>query len=300
MDLRHAYLQIELDEESKEFSTINIHKGLFQIDSLVQRLPRVSAYLDDIHVSGVDEEDHLNNLDKVLHRLESAVPTLKKSKCVFGLDSIEYLGHIIDMNGLHSSTEKVKAIAEAPTPTNVTELKSFLGLINYYNKFLSILSMFLSPLYRLLKKRTRWYWLDDQEKAFKQAKQILESSSLLVHFDPSKDLILLCDASPYGVGGVLSFKMEDGSEKPIAFTSRTISNAEKKYSQLEKEGLTIVFLVKRFHQYLNGRLLSICSDHQPLKYLFNEFRQTAVMASSRIQCCALTLGAYKHNIRHNP
>ena len=170
LDLRHAYLQIELDEESKKFTTINIHKGLFQcnrlpfgiasapsifqraMDSLVQGLPRVSAYLDDILVSGVDEEDHLNNLDKVLQRLESAGLTLKKSKCVFGLDSIEYLGHIIDKNGLHPSPEKVKAIAEAPTPTNVTELKSFLGLINYYNKFLSNLSMLLSPLYRLLKK----------------------------------------------------------------------------------------------------------------------------------------------------
>ena len=120
------------------------------MDSLVQGLPRVSAYLDDILVSGV-EEDHLNNLDKVLQRIESAGMTLKKSRCVF---AIEYLGHIIDKNGLHPSPENVKAIAEAPTPTNVTELKSFLGLINYYNKFLSNLSMFLSPLYRLLKKGT--------------------------------------------------------------------------------------------------------------------------------------------------
>ena len=138
--------------------------------------------------------------------------------------------------------------------------------------------MFLSPLYRLLKKGTRWYWSDDQEKAFKQAKQMLQSSSLLVHFDPSKDLILSCDASPYCVGGVLSHKMEDGSEKRIAFTSRTLSDAEKKYSQLEKEALAIVFSVKRFHQYLHGRQFSICSDHQPLKYLFNESRQTPVMA----------------------
>ena len=99
--------------------------------SVVQGLPRVS---DDILVSGVDEEDHFNNLDKVLQRLESGCLTLKKSKCVFGVDSIENLGHIIVKNGLHPSPEKVKAIAEAPTPTNVTELKLFLGLINYYNR----------------------------------------------------------------------------------------------------------------------------------------------------------------------
>ena len=104
----------------------------------------------------------------------------------------------------------------------------------------------------------------------------------MVHFDPSKDLILSCDTSPYGVGGVLGHKMEDSSEKPSAFTSRTRLDAEKKYSQLEKEALAIVFSVKRFHQYLHGRQFSICSDHQPLKYLFNEFRQAPVMASSRI------------------
>ena len=127
--------------------------------------------------------------------------------------------------------------------------------------------MFFSPLYMLLTKGTQWYWSDDREKAFKQ---MLQSSSLLVHFDLSKDLLLSCDASPYGVGGVLSHTMEDGSEKPIAFTSRTLSDAEKKYSQLEKEALAIVFSVKRFHQSLHGRQFSICSDHQSLKYLFNE------------------------------
>ena len=107
----------------------------------------------------------------------------------------------------------------------------------------------------------------------------------MVHFDPFKDLILSCDASPYGVGSVLSHKMEDGSEKHIRFQ---ILNTR------------IVFSVKQFHQYLHGSQFSICSDHQPLKYLFNESRQTSVKASSRVHCWALTLGAYKYTIRHKP
>ena len=163
---------------------------------------------------------------------------------------------MIDKNELHPSPEKDKAIAEAPTPTNVTKLKSFLGPINYYNKFL-----FCSSLHRLFKKGTQWYWSDEQEKAFKQAKQMLQSSSLLVHFDPSKDLILSCDASPYGVGVVLSHKMEDGNDKLIAFTSRTLLDAVKKYSHLEKEALAIVFLVKRFHQNLHGRQSVQITNH---------------------------------------
>lgn len=153
--------------------------------------------------------------------------------------------------------------------------------MNYYNKFLSNLSVLLSPLYRLLKKGIHWKWAKEQQELFTKSKELLQSSSLLVHFDPEREVILAADASPTGIGGVISHRMEDGSEKPIAFASRTLSVAEQKYSQIEKEGLAIVFAVKRFHQYLHGRQFTIYSDHKPLEFLFSENRQTPVMASSR-------------------
>ena len=132
--------------------------------------------------------------------------------------------------------KKVKALQTAPAPENVSQLKSFLGLVNYYCKFVPNLSSTLSPLYRLLQKRARWQWGKEQRQ--------LTSDRVLVHYDSSMTLVLTCDASPYGLGAVLSHQFEDGQERPIAYASHTLAPAEKKYSQLEKEGLAIVFRVK--------------------------------------------------------
>ena len=127
-------------------------------------------------------------------------------------------------------------------------------------------------------------------------KNALQTHSLLVHYDDSKPLVLTCDASPYGIGAILSHTMEDGTDRPVAYASRTLTVAEKKYSQLEKEGLAIVFGTKKFHNYLFGRHFTIESDHKPLSFLFSENKQIPQMASSRIQRLALTLYAYHYSI----
>lgn len=206
---------------------------------------------------------------------------------------------MIDSNGLHPSPSKIDAISHAPTPRNITELKSFLGLINYYCKFLRNLSMLLSPLYGLLKQNIPWQWSREEETAFRKAKELLTSPLVLTHFDPTKELLLMCDASPFGVGAVLAHRMQDGTDKPIAYASRTLSSAEKKYCQLEK-GLAIIFGVKRFHQFLFGHKFTVLSDHQPLKYLFSEARPVPVMASSRVQRWALMLSTYDYKIQYRP
>ncbi|KAK6310310.1 hypothetical protein J4Q44_G00183650, partial [Coregonus suidteri] len=126
------------------------------------------------------------------------------SKCTFQAQSVTYLGHKITVQGLCPVEDKVRAIKDAPNPKNVSELRSFLGMVNYYGKFLPELSTVLAPLYQLLHKDCKWKWGLAQEKAFKEVKALLQSAQLLVHFDQDKEIILSCDATPYGVGAVLS------------------------------------------------------------------------------------------------
>ena len=165
LDLSQAYQQLPLDSDSRKFTTINTHKDLFQfehlpfgistarsifqhlMESLLQDLPNVCVYIDDILVSGTSEADDMQKLEQFLPRLSSAGITLQQSKCTFATTSVECLGHIIDSTGLHPSPAKVQANQKAPAPKNITELRAFLGLINYYHNFLPNLSSILSSLH---------------------------------------------------------------------------------------------------------------------------------------------------------
>ena len=165
---------------------------------------------------------------------------------------MEYLGHWISKQGLQLSGSKIKAIANAPAPTNVGQLRAFLGLANYYSRFLPNLADVLAPLYQLLQKDSKWVWEAAQEEAFTSVKTLLRSPGLLVHYNQKLPLLLSCDASPYEVGAVLSHITEEGKDQPIALTSRSLAPTEKYYSQLDKEAVAIIFSVKKFHQYVFG------------------------------------------------
>ena len=301
LDLSHAYLQLQLDESSQEYVTINTHRGLnrytclpfgiasapaiFQctMEMLLKGLPMVVAYLDDILVAGKTEQEHLTNLAQVLERLDCAGMKLKKEKCAFCLPQVEYLGQIISAEGLCLAASKVKAIKEAPKPSSLSKLKSFLGLVNYHIKFLPDSATILAPLYKLLRNSEPWWWDKEQQVAFDKIKEMLIALNLLVHFDENKPLMLSCDASLYGVGAVLSHLMDNQSDKPIAYASCSLSTVERKYSQLDKEALAILFGVSKFHHYLYGRHFIIYSDHKPLMHIFNQFKAVLVMASTRLQ-----------------
>ena len=292
---------------------MNTHKGLFRYKRLpygvssapgIQRLmenvlrdiPNVIVYLDDILVTGTTEEEHLRALAEVLSRLEKAGLRARKQKCKFMASSVTYLGHLIDQHGLHPLQEKVRAVQNAPEPRNVSELKAFLGLLTYYCKFLPNMADLLAPLYKLLRKDVHWRWTEAERKAFQASKILLTSSSLLVYFNPELDLVLMCDASSYGVGAVLAHRMPNGSKRPIGYTSRSLTPAQKNYSQLEKEALALVFGVQCFHSFLFGHHFELVTNHKPLLALLHESRSTSTQASARVRRWSLLLSAYEYTI----
>lgn len=278
---------------------VSVAPSIFQrtLDQLLQGISGVCVYLDDILVTGSSEKEHEANLREVLTRLQEAGLKLCKEKCSFYQPSVQYLGHIIDKHGRRPTDEKVAAVQDAPPPENVSELRAWLGIVNYYGKFLPNLSSSMAPLYKLLQKNVKWCWTDVQTQSFNHVKSLLKSDNLLVHFDPQLPIVLACDASPYGLGAVLSHII-DGVERPIAYASRSLSKAEKNYSQLDREGLSCVFGVTKFHQYLYGNKFVLVSDHKPLLGLFNENRPIPAQASARIQRWALTLAGYDYELHH--
>nr|XP_033477362.1 uncharacterized protein K02A2.6 [Epinephelus lanceolatus] len=316
IDLSQAYLQMHVEEQSREMLTINTHKGLFRycrlpfgitsapamfqraMDQILSGLPGVQCYLDDILCTGANDEEHLRNLDATLQRLKEYGLRVRKEKCEFFKPSVEYLGHVIDAKGLHTAPSKIAAIVDAPPPQNVSQLRSFLGLLNYYGRFIPNLASLLQPLHELLRQDKTWKWTANCQDAFQKAKSVLTTSEVLTHFNPSLPLQLACDASPYGVGAVISHILPNGEERPIAFASRTLNKAETNYAQLEREALSIVFGVRKFHQYLYGRKFTLLTDHRPLTTILGPHTGIPSLAASRLQRWALLLSAHSYDIKY--
>ena len=263
------------------------------MEKVLQGLPGVVCYIDDVLVTGRNDEEHLRNLEEVLKRLDARGFRLKKSKCHFFKPS---LGYRVDAEGLHATEEKVEAILSAPTPTDERQLRSFLGLVNYYGRFVSDLATIAHPLNDLLKREHAWNWSDECEAAFCKLKEKLASTSVLVHYDISLPLKLACDASAYGVGAVISHVMSDGSERPVAYASRTLTKSEQNYPQIEKEALSIIFGVKKFHKFLYGRKFTLVMDHKPLVTILGPRSHIPTLAAARLQRWALLLAAYQYEV----
>nr|VZH93020.1 unnamed protein product [Spirometra erinaceieuropaei] len=314
LDLADAYFQIEVAPESCELLTINTHRGLFQytrlpfgvktapalfqqtMNAMLSDIPGTAGYLDDIIIVGRSPAQLQDRVCAVLERVQEYGFRLRTDKCQFFLDSIKYLGFVFDVTGRHPDPENIRAIQRMSAPKNVSQLRSFLGLISYYSAFLPSLHDVRAPLNRLLQKDAPWCWSPDCENAFAQLKSMLSSDLLLTHYDPTLPIVVASDASNHGVGTVISHTFPDESEKAIMHASRTLTPAEKNYGQIEKEALALVFAVKKFHKLLYGRHFTLLTDHKPLLSIFGSKKGIPVYSASRLQRWATIRLGYDFDI----
>ena len=204
--------------------------GYFQeiMDQLTSDLPRVAVYLDDTLVSRSTAQEHLNNLKRLLQRLSDKGLRCRLEKCLFAQPYVEYLGHLLSSQGVAKSPKVVAVDAvQKMSPSAIPSLRSFLGSVQFYSKFLPNLSTHLEALYHLTKKNSQWIWDAEEQAAFDTVKSLLCYDTVLAHFDSSLSIGIACDASNVGIGAVLFHRYEDGSERPIANASKTLRIAMK-------------------------------------------------------------------------
>lgn len=218
-------------------------------------------------------------------------------KCKLFEPSIVFLGFKIDEYGIHPIQEKLSCINDTPPPKTATQLRSYLGMLNYYSKFIPMFSVPLKPLYFLSKGSNNFVWLKEHQDCFELSKRLLLSSQVIVHYNPELPIYVSCDASSYGVGAVLSHKVK-GVEKPILFASSTLSQAEQKYSKIEREALAIMFAVRIFHKYIFGRKFILVTDHKPLQFIFGDNKSISVTSAARVTRWALILASYEYRIEY--
>ena len=288
LDLTSGFWQVELEEDAKEKTAFTTWNGLFQWKVLPYGLCNAPAtferlmesalaglqweilllYLDDIIVFASSLDQMLQRLDMVFQRLQKAGLKLKPSKCHLFQKQVEYLGHRVSADGIETSPGKVETIKTWPTPANVHEIRSFLGLASYYRRFVPNFSTIARPLTRLTEKNQPFFWDNECEYAFTVLKDHLVNAPVLAYPIPGAPLILDTDASKFGIGGVIS-QLDNGVERVISFASRSLSKAERNYCVTRKELLAAVHFVKHFRPYIYGQPFTLRTDHASLRWLIN-------------------------------
>ena len=313
LDLRWGYHQIELDEQSRQYTTFATHTGLYRykrlmfgvsaapeiyqhvIQQSLQGCPGVQNISDDIIVFGKTQQEHDHNLNTVLARIQDCGLTLNGDKCKFSVSEVTFFGYTISANGIRPTDETVTAIRNAPKPSNASEVRSFLGLVNYCSRFIPNFSTVAAPLRQLTHKGTPFTWTKLHQNAFESLKNILTSNSVMAHFDPRAPIQLRVDASPVGLGAILTQTHGDET-RPVAYASRTLTPVKRRYSQTEREALAVVWGCEKFHLYLYGTTFDIYTDHKPLEIIYGPTSKPP----ARIERWGLRLQPYKFRVMYSP
>lgn len=311
LDLMSGYWQIKMAEDSKEktaFSTPDGHYqfkvvpfGLKNAPTDFNRIVRivigycdyVKTYFDDFTVHSNTFENHVVHVRKVLEKIRKANLKLKPSKCDFFTRRAKVLGHVISNGTISMDEDKIKAIKERLPPKNVKQVQQFLGVCNYYRRFVKDYAKIALPITELLKSDTKFVWDERRQAAFEKLKEALVSYPILRQPDFERQFIIHTDASNYALGAILAQKDDTGSEYVCAYASRTLRGAEKHYGITEKECLSVVWAIKQFRIYVYGTKFLVVTDHSALMWLMKMKDPVA-----RLARWAIYLQAFDFEIVH--
>lgn len=314
LDITDAYSHLTVDDDFGHALTLNTPThGLIRptravygaanipaiwqrrMETVLQGLSNVVNFYDDILIHAASFEEMLDVLEKTLERLRTNGLRLNRSKCVFGAPAVEFLGHKIDAAGVHKSDRHIEAIRDAKKPSSPEELQLFLGKATYYSAFIPNLSTRDRPLRDML-LHDSFKWTASAETAYAEIKSALISPQVLMQYDPELPLLLATDASSTGLGAVLSHRLSDGVERPIAYASRTLSTTEQRYPQMDKEALAIVWAVQKFFMYLYAHHWTLITDHKPLSQILHPEKSLPTLCISRMANYADFLGNFDFDV----
>lgn len=324
LDANKGYFQLPLETKSQLLTTFITPFGRFafkrmpmgiacasevfqnKIQSMLEGIEGVICCQDDILIFGSNIIMHDKRLKEVLQRIQKEGITLNKNKCQFRVTECTFLGHKISKNGISPCPKKIEAILNMPKPSDISTVRSLLGMINYHLKFFPNLASITKPIRDLLKikdkppKDKSISWNDDCEQSFECIKKQLINSSSLALFDPKKPIRVTSDASSYGIGGVIEqYDTQLKYWKPISYASRSLSSTEKNYAQIDKEALALTWVCEKFSMYLIGLpTFELRTDHQPLIKIIGS--KPIADLTARMQRYRMRLSNFSFKISHVP
>ena len=293
IDLQNAYHQLPLNYESSLLTTIATPFGLYRytvmpfgikqapaifqsyLEKLLCGIEGVEIYQDNVYIHGKSRAEHDERLGVVQSRMRKQELKVNEAKSHYAVRQLSVLGTVINGTEAWPDPAKADRIKSITRPRSVREVRSFLGFVEFYGKFIPDLATIKEPLTKLLRQSEHFVWVDKQQKSFEQLKEVVTANNVLHTFDPKAEVVLKCDASPVGIGAVI-----EQHGHPVIFVSKTLAAAERGYAQIEREALAIVWAVRRLHKYLFGRKFTLYTDHKPLQFIFEPSKPVPMVAAA--------------------
>lgn len=315
LDLKSGFWQIPLSTDSRPITAFSTPTGHYEwartpmglrnspltaqrlVNSLFQGLigKGLFVYIDDLILVSQDLDSHFQKLSLVLKKFAESGLKLNLPKCKFFKSSIQFLGHVVDKDGIHTTTDKVKAVENFPVPTTTAQVSSFLGIAGYYRAFIKNFASIASPLNKLKKKDVPFQWTDSQQQSFDQLKTALTQAPVLAFPDYSLPFLMCTDASALGLGAVLMQQVEGQRPHVIAYASRVLNDVESRYSVTNLEALAVVWSLKHFRDIIYNYPITVYTDHSAVTQLFKGRNLTG-----RLARWFLTIEEFQADIKHLP